>query len=61
MQHSSRTKQSGFTMIKTMLLIAVIGLVAALVLSKVAGCPDSARAPVAKQNLGARTHPSSRL
>lgn len=47
----SRLRQSGFTLIEMMVVIAIIGILAALIAPKIMGRPDDARAVAAKQDI----------
>ncbi|UGA39344.1 type II secretion system major pseudopilin GspG [Chromobacterium haemolyticum] len=53
MRHLSKAAQRGFTLIEIMVVIVILGVLAALVVPKVMSRPDEARAVAAKQDLGA--------
>ena len=53
MRHLSQAAQRGFTLIEIMVVIVILGVLAALVVPKVMSRPDEARAVAAKQDLGA--------
>ncbi|MXR37584.1 type II secretion system major pseudopilin GspG [Craterilacuibacter sinensis] len=48
-----RRKQGGFTLIEIMVVIVILGILAALVVPKVMSRPDEARAVAAKQDINA--------
>lgn len=48
-----RRKHSGFTLIEIMVVIVILGVLAALVVPKVMSRPDEARQVAAKQDIGA--------
>lgn len=52
MQNQKR-RQSGFTLIEVMVVIVILGVLAALIVPKVMGRTDDARIVAAKQDLGA--------
>ena len=47
-----RSRDAGFTLIEIMVVIAIIGILATLVVPKIMGRPDEARAVAAKQDVG---------
>lgn len=47
------TRSAGFTLIEVMVVIVIIGVLAALIVPKVMGRPDEARITAAKQDIGA--------
>lgn len=47
-----RSKEAGFTLIEIMVVIAIIGILATLIVPKIMGRPDEARAVAAKQDVG---------
>ena len=47
-----RSKDAGFTLIEIMLVIAIIGILATLIVPKIMGRPDEARVVAAKQDVG---------
>ena len=47
-----RLKDAGFTLIEIMVVIAIIGILATLIVPKIMGRPDEARATAAKQDVG---------
>jgi general secretion pathway protein G len=47
-----RSKDAGFTLIEIMVVIAIIGILATLVVPKIMGRPDEARVVAAKQDVG---------
>ena len=47
-----RSKDAGFTLIEIMVVIAIIGILATLIVPKIMGRPDEARATAAKQDVG---------
>ena len=47
-----RSKEAGFTLIEIMVVIAIIGILATLIVPKIMGRPDEARATAAKQDVG---------
>jgi general secretion pathway protein G len=49
----TRRKQGGFTLIEIMVVIVILGILAALVVPKLMGRPDEARAVAAKQDINA--------
>ncbi len=53
MQQGSKTVQRGFTLIEIMVVIVILGVLAALVVPKVMGRPDEARIVAAKQDIQA--------
>jgi general secretion pathway protein G len=49
----TRVKSQGFTLIEIMVVVAILGILAALVVPKVMGRPDEARIVAAKQDIAA--------
>ena len=49
----SRVRQSGFTLIEIMIVVVILGILAALIVPKVMGRPDEARIIAAKQDIAA--------
>ena len=47
-----RSKDAGFTLIEIMVVIAIIGILATLIVPKIMGRPDEARVVAAKQDVG---------
>jgi len=47
-----RSKDAGFTLIEIMVVIAIIGILATMIVPKIMGRPDEARATAAKQDVG---------
>jgi general secretion pathway protein G len=47
-----RRKSGGFTLIEIMVVIVILGILATLVVPKIMGRPDEARAVAAKQDIG---------
>ena len=47
-----RSKDAGFTLIEIMVVIAIIGILATMIVPKIMGRPDEARAMAAKQDVG---------
>lgn len=50
--YSFRNKSAGFTLIEVMVVIVIIGILAALIVPKIMGRPDEARIIAAKQDIG---------
>jgi general secretion pathway protein G len=48
----SVSKQSGFTLIEVMVVIAIIGIMASLIVPRIMSKPDEARVIAAKQDIG---------
>ena len=48
----ARSKDAGFTLIEIMVVIAIIGILATMIVPKIMGRPDEARATAAKQDVG---------
>ena len=46
-----KTRQSGFTLIEVMIVIVILGVLAALIVPKVMGRPDEARIAAARQDI----------
>ncbi len=51
-QHASFLSEAGFTLIEIMVVIAIIGILATLIVPKIMGRPDEARAMAAKHDVG---------
>jgi len=49
----SKLRSSGFTLIEVMVVIVILGVLAALIVPKVMGRPDEARAVAARQDIAA--------
>jgi general secretion pathway protein G len=49
---ATRRKSGGFTLIEIMVVIVILGILATLVVPKIMGRPDEARAVAAKQDIG---------
>jgi general secretion pathway protein G len=49
---NKRSSQAGFTLIEIMVVIAIIGILATMIVPKIMGRPDEARATAAKQDVG---------
>jgi general secretion pathway protein G len=47
----TRSRHAGFTLIEIMIVVAIIGILASLVLPKVIGRPDEARVSAARQDI----------
>jgi len=47
-----RSRDAGFTLIEIMVVIAIIGILATLIVPKIMGRPDEARVTAAKQDVG---------
>lgn len=47
-----RSRDAGFTLIEIMVVIAIIGILATMIVPKIMGRPDEARAMAAKQDVG---------
>lgn len=52
MQLNTRNKEAGFTLIEIMVVIAIIGILATLIVPRIMGRPDEARATAAKHDIG---------
>lgn len=48
-------KQSGFTLIEVMIVVVILGILASIIVPKIMGRPDEARAAKAKQDIRAVT------
>ena len=46
-----RSRQTGFTLLEVMVVVVILGVLAALVVPKIIGRPDEARAMAAKQDV----------
>lgn len=53
MNNISKRRQSGFTLIEIMIVVVILGILAALIVPKVMGRPDEARIIAAKQDIAA--------
>lgn len=53
MDRFSKCRQSGFTLIEIMIVVVILGILAALIVPKVMGRPDEARIIAAKQDIAA--------
>ncbi|MBU1691497.1 MAG: type II secretion system major pseudopilin GspG [Gammaproteobacteria bacterium] len=53
MDRFSKCRQSGFTLIEIMIVVVILGILAALIVPKVMGRPDEARVIAAKQDIAA--------
>ena len=53
MQLNIRNKEAGFTLIEIMVVIAIIGILATLIVPRIMGRPDEARATAAKHDIDA--------
>lgn len=53
MECISKCRQSGFTLIEIMIVVVILGILAALIVPKVMGRPDEARIIAAKQDIAA--------
>ncbi|MGB9150519.1 MAG: type II secretion system major pseudopilin GspG [Burkholderiales bacterium] len=49
----NRKQARGFTLIEVMVVVAILGILAAIVVPKIMGRPDDARIVAAKQDIGA--------
>src|SRR6202142_4671121 len=49
---SANRRQRGFTLIEIMVVIAILGILAALIVPKIMSRPDEARRVAAKQDIG---------
>ena len=47
-----KSRDAGFTLIEIMVVIAIIGILATLIVPKIMGRPDEARATAAKHDVG---------
>ena len=50
--HRAKNREAGFTLIEIMVVIAIIGILATLIVPKIMGRPDEARATAAKHDVG---------
>lgn len=53
MECISKCRQSGFTLIEIMIVVVILGILAAMIVPKVMGRPDEARIIAAKQDIAA--------
>jgi len=51
----NQKKQSGFTLIEVMIVVVILGILASIIVPKIMGRPDEARAAKAKQDIRAVT------
>lgn len=49
--HSTRPRPSGFTLIEVMVVVAILGILAALIVPKIMSRPDQARVVAARQDI----------
>ncbi|HQR02573.1 MAG TPA: type II secretion system major pseudopilin GspG [Rhodocyclaceae bacterium] len=51
MKHSVPRKTQGFTLIEVMIVVVILGILAALIVPKIMGRPDEARVTAARQDI----------